>query len=392
MPNSIGNTGLTVKTAPEIVADLTTEMQGIFGTDINVDSNSPDGQLINIFAQAAVDNLELLMDVYNSFTVPASYGVLLDQRVALNGLTRRQGTYTQAEVSLVINQSITLVGQDALITDPTAQPYTVSDNTGNQFQLKVTATLGAGTHVETFQAVAIGQVETIANTITNQVTTILGVTSVNNPSTASDVIGVNEESDAELKVRHSQSFALASTGPADSVAAALLAIPDVTDAFVVENDTNNTVSGTGAHSIWCIVAGGTDAEIGTAIYSKKAPGCGMRGGESYTVARPNGTNFVALWDTALPEDLYVQFAINPISGGGAFDNDAIKTALVAALRWTLGQSPNIGQIIAAMQTIAPLGYLTGVGVSDDGMSYLDVVTPTSPLYYLVLDVSRIDIS
>ena len=162
MVNALTPLGLVINTLTEIVANLNTGMQTIYGSDINVDSNSPDGQLINIYAQVAEDILELIQDVYNSFTVDSAYGTVLDQRVAINGITRRQGTFTTTPVSITVNQALTLTGLDALVADPTAVPFTVQDNANNKFQLVTTHVFGsAGSASLTFQAVDIGQVEVL---------------------------------------------------------------------------------------------------------------------------------------------------------------------------------------------------------------------------------------
>ncbi len=458
MPNTLSSSGLTVKTLTELVADITASMQSIYGNDINVDPNSPDGQMINIFSQTVEDLLELLVQVYNGFAVQGAIGTILDQRVALNGIARKQGTYTQTQVLVTVSQAITLYGIDQ--TDNA--PFIVKDNAGNQFQLAVTKVFsGAASESLLFQAVDIGAVEVVANTITNQVTTVLGVSSVNNPATsimstgdtssgfpqvinipstsgmvpglsisgdgipvgttilsvdsatqvtmsanatatASSVTiavaivptsdGVNEETDAQLKVRQAQSFALASTGPADAVSAALLAIPDITDAFVVENYTDDEVDDVPAHSIWVIVTGGTAAEIAQAIYAKKGIGCGMLGAQSLSITRPNGTAFVALWDESIAQPLYIRFTINPITAGQSFDTALDATTLAAALVYKLGDAPTVGNVVAAMLAIEPRAYLTSIGVSKNGVDYFDVVQPDTAQNYYTVSEANIDIN
>ncbi len=393
MPNTLSPVGLTVATVNEIVDALTADMQTIYGPDINVDPNSPDGQLINDYAQVAADMLELLVDVYNTFSLNAAYGVLLDQRVAIGGIARKQGTYTTTPVDVTANQALTLTGLDALISDPNAAVFTISDNAGNQFFLEATQVIsGAGTSTFTFRAAVIGQVEVLPNTITNQVTTVLGITAVNNPTTAGTVTGVNEETDAQLKIRYTQSFALASTGPADAVEAALLAIPDVTDAFVVENVQDTTVNTVPAHAIWCIVTGGTAAEIAQAIYAKKGIGCDMKGSTSFVITRPNGTAFEAQWDGSIAQDLYIEFTINPITPGMSFDTTLLATQLAAALVYKLGQAPTVGNVVTAMLALAPTAYLTNIGVSKDGITFFDVIQPDTAQFYFVSAAARISIT
>jgi uncharacterized phage protein gp47/JayE len=389
MTNALSPFGLTVDSVNTIIANLTLAMQNIYGTDINVDSNSPDGQLINIFAQTIADLNSLLVDVYNSFSFNSAYGSVLDQRAAICGVARRQGTYTQTPVLVTATQALTLPGLD----QTTTPAFTVADNAGNQYQLLTSHTFsGAGSASLTFQAVAIGQVEVLANTITNIITSTLGISTVNNPTVSGTTIGVNEETDAQLKVRITQSFALASTGPADAVSAALLAIPDVTDAYVVENVADTTVNTVPPHCIWCIVTGGTAAEISQAIYAKKGIGCDMKGSQSHTISRPNGTSFTALWDDSISQPLYIRFTINGYVPGTQFDTTLIATELAAALVYKLGQSPNVGQVIAAMQTISPNGYLTNAGVSSDGITFEDVVTPTDAQHYFQILADNIAVS
>ena len=63
MPNVLNEDGLTIKTKQEVI-DLivngdaeTAGLKSIYGNDINVDSNSPDGQMVGVLAQVAVDSL-----------------------------------------------------------------------------------------------------------------------------------------------------------------------------------------------------------------------------------------------------------------------------------------------------------------------------------------------
>lgn len=118
----------------------------------------------------------------------------------------------------------------------------------------------------------------------------------------------------------------------------------------------------------------------------------MTGSESYVVTRPNGTNFTALFDRALSEDLYIKFTINPKVPGLSFDTDTIKDELVAALQYKLNQSPNIGDIIIAMEAIEPRSYQTELGVSDNGVTYDDSISPSTLQHKFVLDSTRIDIT
>jgi uncharacterized phage protein gp47/JayE len=388
MPDQLDNTGLHVKSLTDIIADITTALQTAYGSDINLSQNSPDAQLMNIYAQAASDLRQLLVAVYNSFSPLSASGTTLDERVAINGITRLAGTYTLQNVNITVSGALTLYG-----LDQSAQPvFTVADNAGNQFQLVATQTPGGpGTNTYQFRAVAVGAVQTLPNTITNQVTIVLGVTAVNNPAAATST-GVDEESDAALKIRQARSFFLAATGPVDAIIAALLQVTGVTNATVIENATAGTVGGVPAHGIWAIVENGSNADVAQAIYSKKAPGTPMVGGTSVVVSRPSGGTETILFDRPLYTNLYIRFTILPRNAGETFDTALIKQQLSAAIAYKINQQASIGDPINAMFTIAPDAILTSVGVGTDGVNYFDTATPATPQYRFLVDPTRIIIS
>ena len=72
MPNTITQNGIQIETYAEILSDLLNgvgDIPGflaIYGSDINIDSNSPDGQMLNIFAESKLDMLNLEVDNYNA--------------------------------------------------------------------------------------------------------------------------------------------------------------------------------------------------------------------------------------------------------------------------------------------------------------------------------------
>ena len=84
--NYIDETGIHTQTVDEIVSELTTEYKNIYGQDINVDSDTPDGQRINIEAQAKADVLDFAVQLYNSFDVDAVGGVAQDRLYKINNI------------------------------------------------------------------------------------------------------------------------------------------------------------------------------------------------------------------------------------------------------------------------------------------------------------------
>ena len=126
--NSISSSGLSIQTLADIISEILNGAPGypglkaIYGADINVDPNSPDGQMINLFAQGKIDVLEMLQSIYDSFDPDQAVGTVLDQRCAINGAVRTAGTYTETNVNVTASQAATLQGLDLY---PSA-PFTVA--------------------------------------------------------------------------------------------------------------------------------------------------------------------------------------------------------------------------------------------------------------------------
>lgn len=172
MPNIIDGNGLQVNSINEILTSLTNAFNNIYGANINLDQNTPDAQLINVFAQILVSYSELLQDINASFDPDQAVGVILDQRVKLNGITRREGTKTITSVNVVFNGSATLKGQDLY---PIDECFTISDNSGNKL-VPVNTISGVNGDNLTIQFIAVnyGALNFTAGTVTNIDTPIVG--------------------------------------------------------------------------------------------------------------------------------------------------------------------------------------------------------------------------
>lgn len=439
MPNTISTTGITTATQAELSAFYTAALQTIFGADINIGSSTPDGQLVNIFIQSVLDIEDLITQVYNTFDPDNAIGVVLDQRVAINGIQRQAGTYTTTNVTIVASQSVNLYG-----INQSAQPiFTVADNAGNQWQL-ITSQLGisAGSHVYLFQAANPGQVLTVPNTITVPVTIVLGVTSINNPTTYS-TLGINEETDMALKIRRQKSTSLASQGFYQGLTAALDNINGINSAFVHENDGSTVdTTGTPGHSIWVIVSGSPNIPLSTAynsgtsysygniassgginyisvansntgnsvsnpafwnvynpiaqaIYNYRNAGCGMynsgdAGAQSYTITQIDGSFFNVYWETVIAEPVFLKFTATSLNGVNPPNISAIISGLVADFQPAVNEEININQVSTTVQAKDPNTLATGSGFSiSAGGTYTNTLKPVNLNYQFSIQASNI---
>ena len=392
MPNVLSATGLQTATTDETATDLAAAMQAIYGDDINTQPESPDGQMIGAYAQMDTDQLDLTVDVYNMFSVASAYGAGLQRLVEVNGMAIKGGTYSTTPVNVTANAAGTVPGLD----QTAVPPYQATDGSGNLWTLLSSYAFGAaGTQALVFQAAAFGPITPLPNTISAQATPLSFVASVNNPSVAGAVIGQAEETDAALRTRQAQSFSLPAVGLADAVEAALLNLADVADAAVYENK-GTALYAMPLNTLWCVVVGGTAAEIAAVIYAKCSC-AGLYGAQNTPITRPNGQPATIAWDIGVAQPFWAQFSIIPATAGLTFNNTLLLQQLAAALiapYWRLGRPANIGDIVRAMFVINPQVIVVNPGVSSTGVPGTfspTNITPSSPTNYFTLPVVNLAI-
>ncbi len=376
--NIIDANGIQIKSYSDIVTDIingTSVVPGliaIYGSDINVDSNTPDGQWINIFALAELDIEQLIVSAYNSFDPTQAVGVALDALCQLNSssLLRKGGIYTEVAVTVNTTGAVSLSGQDS------SSPYTISDANGNQFQLISSTTTSNGDNTLDFRAVQIGFLQILPNTLTVAVSVIAGVNTVNNPSSPYQV-GSNQETDSQLRIRRAASTAIPSQGFNQSLYGGLNQIDGLTQAIVNENTTGSTNGdGVPGHSIWTIVNGGSDEDVADVIYTYRNAGCGMYGSTTVAVTQSDGTMFDIEFSRAIDQDLFLHITVTSLSGGSV-DSTALKNALVAQYILGIYQVADITSITSLVHTINPDLVVTSCGVcASSGGSYVPDLLPT----------------
>jgi len=389
--------GLTIDTIQEIITKLEDGYKLIYGNDIIVDSNTPDGQLINLYAQTVEDLLEVIKQINSGFDIEQAIGVVLDQRVSLLGIQRQGATFTQQQVQITVDRSLTLDGLDAEANNPDGVGYTVADDSGTEFILLDTFNApSAGVYNLTFRAKDLGSITTIPNTITNPVTVVLGVTNIDN-STGVLEVGVDGELDSQLRLRATRSTANRAKGFIDSLTGNLLNIDGVTDARVYENYTDVIdADGIPAHGIWVICEGGANTDIADAIYFTKNAGCDMKGAIAVDITTVNGSIFTILFDRPISKELYIRFDIQKLTPTQGFDEDGIKQYITDNLDFTIGESANTAAITCVAQdginATGGGGVPLNVEISNDGVSYVDFLNTDTKDEKWIVDNARIDIT
>lgn len=397
--NYIGNNGIVVQNLTEIKEDLIAKYKTIYGADINLEQNSPDGQFINILAQEKKDILDFCVQLYNNLDTDRVVGIPQQILYKLNGLTIKAFTYSYVYVDVTVTAPVNIEGiTNENLENADAVGYTVSDSNGNRWILATgtsssTVSLTTGTHTLNFRATDLGSITALPNTITTMETVIAGISGVNNAANNYVTGGVGE-TDAEFRIRRNRSVTIPSQGFDDGLEAQLLNLTNVTQAKVYQNRTNSTdANNIPAHAVWVIVEGGSADDIGKTIYANIPPGIKMHGSESVQVERAiPGTFETVYYDLGAAEDLYIEATIKVISG--SIDESYVKEEL-SKLTWNIAESVEAVNIATAIKDlIGDVGTPYDVGVSLTGTagSYSEIVTPTALNGYFTLSTSNIDLS
>lgn len=390
---SITAAGILIETYEEIVNDITYGNQSapglvtIYGVDINLDPNTPDGNWVNIFALCKEDQEQFAVSLGTMFDTTQAVGAFLDALVQLNGLSRKGGTYTQTQVNITTNQNVNLNG----LNNTSATPFTISDSNGNIFYLITTTSLTNGVNTLNFQSQNMGFVQVIQNTLTVIVTPTQGVLASNNPNVPFND-GADQETDAQLRSRQQVSTAGISTHKAMSLYAALSQLVGVEQAVVYENCTSVTNSlGIPPYTIWVIVEGGTVPTIAQTIYNYLSDGTPMKGSTSYDITQIDGSTFVIYFDIAAQVNLYIHLNIESLDNQ-AIDNTAIANFLAANYILGINEVADITSITALIKQYNPTLLVTSASVSKDGSTFLNSVFPPAVNDYFVLQASNVTIT
>jgi uncharacterized phage protein gp47/JayE len=376
------------------VDKLTTQYKGIFGDDLDLSSNTPDGQWINILAGDLADLEQLAQQVYNSRSAAGSVGAALSRLVRLNGITRKAATFSTAPATLSGTPG-TVVPQGSLVGSNI-------DSNKPTFATTADVTIGAGGTVgATVQCSVTGPVSAAAGELTKIQSVVPGWTAVTNTSDATP--GTNVEADPILRTRRAQSVAMPSQSMLDGLQAALRDLSGVADARVYQNDTGvPDEKGLPPHSIQAIVRGGVAADIANAIWLKCGMGVTKVGAQSLAVTDANGDSQTMKWDVAVDVDAYIVVALDKLTPNWSYLGDQIKNA-IASYFAADGEAPaQIGQNIAWFNLAVPINGLGLTGrpgqPSVMGVYIGRTVNPTTEADLVVayneiavFDVSRISV-
>ena len=312
----IDETGIHLPTYAERMEDLVASYRSIFGDVAELTPAVPDYQLLSIFARALDDTSALVVAAYNARNPAYAQGTALDLLLPQYGISRIAATCSEATLNLT-GTAGTVIPAGASVGDTAGRIWkTVSE---------VTLSSG-GTGTVTVRCETSGQIYAAANTINQILSSTPGWSGATNP--AGSGVGMNEETDAEVRARIAPALASKGVVSVDSIRAALLELPYVQMAAVRVNESDTTDgNGIPGHSIAVVVNGGIAGDVALTIYKKKAPGIGTYGTTSTQITDEQGNTHTINFSRVTSIQTYAQFTLKRLAG---FDQTAVEAAIKAA--------------------------------------------------------------
>ncbi|BCG26042.1 hypothetical protein TUM18999_42330 [Pseudomonas tohonis] len=334
------NKGYVGERLDSILADLDQGFRAIYGNDIDLAPDSPDGQMLGLIAQIRADLEELGEVTYRALDPDHASGAWLEQRVAYAGLTRRQARYSYLRGAALTGRAGTLIPAGSVLRDI---------NRG-RWLLVADTTLGAdGSARADLRSELLGAFNLPVNSALAIETLVLGWDTAT--SLAAAEVGAEEETDPELRARFYRSRARPAQNSLDGLVAALLQLADVRQVVGLEN-TGSTpdADGVPGHSLNLIVDGGEEQAIAQAIFLRKPAGTGLMGQQSRTVVDGQGVNRLIRFDRPAMVDCKAFVQLRRDAEFTAIDVASIKAQL-SQLDFRIGQDVQLSRLYSPINTV-----------------------------------------
>lgn len=362
----INQNGIAISDFTEIFDELVSNYQTIYGSDIDLSQNTPDGQIVGIDAKIISDFSEFAVSLYNSFDPDYAIGLGLDKILKLNGLKRQQSTKSSVDITLVCSKTVELEAD-----------YTIVDALGQKWVIDEAKTVLTGTHLITFYSQDFGKYEALPETITEFETIVLGVDSVNNLLSA--VAGKDEDTDEEIRIKRNNLLMRNSTSTVGGLIGKLYDICD--EVVIYENRTSaiDVDKSMNPNSLWVICEGGEVDEIAQTI-ALESVGCELKGDiettYTETITRSNNELFYYIhtvkFDRLNDVGIYVKLDVKRKNASIPIDITLIENTL-KALKFNINQNINATELYSDVYSAGNTFIASNIQVSLDDITYDDEI-------------------
>lgn len=356
----MGNFGLTDQgfipmRLSDILLQTTQQFQSLLGAGIDLSSSSPLGQINGILAERESLLWEDLLTIVQQGNPDLATFQNQDDLYSINNVLRLP--------AIPSTSILTIAGVDGTVipgTDTSATPFKVSVAGSNHtiiFQATSTVTVAGGTAQVPVSCTVTGPNGAPAGSLSVIETPTTGVTSSTNAADA--ILGRDRESNTAFRIRRLQELQRSDAATNGGIFDTIVKVPGVTQAGIIENDTDVTDgNGLPPHSIEVFALGGADQDIANAVFAAKAAGIQTYGTTTKTVVDSQGFSHTVSFSRPTPVTIYIvvnsTLVTNP-SDGQAYPADGdtqVKNALVAyGQTLVLGEDVMNPQLVVAAMTV-----------------------------------------
>lgn len=260
--------GIIAPSREEVTAGLWDMMRAAFGSNLNEDARTPQGQLVTSLTAIIRQRDDASIALANNFDPRYAVGQFQEALAAVYFLTRKTAVPSVAQLEF-IGVTGTLIPQGFVVIDDSDRRWVTSRD------------IAIGDGLVDARCETPGPIQAAADTITTPLESIPGLDRVTNPSPAA--AGSAAESRLAFEMRRYESVAANSWGMNRSVRGAVDNLPRVIDTYVIDNPTDSTITVGSTNypmirnSLLVSVVGGDDHDIAGAILKKGGTGCAFEG-------------------------------------------------------------------------------------------------------------------
>lgn len=352
------------------------------GGKLNPALNTPQGQLATADTAIIGDAYDAFLALVNNYDPAFSSGRYQD------AIGRYYFQSRNPSVATAVACVCTGAGGTIIPAGARAQ-----DQAGNIYAAVQGGTIPGGPITLQFANIVTGAIACAANTLTLIYQTIPGWDAVNNP--ADGVLGNAVESAAQFENRRKQSVAGNANGTIPAIRGAVLKVAGVIDAYVTDNtqSTAQTINGVSvpAYGTYVCVAGGSDADVARAMWSKKQSGGPWYTGSgattvtvldnrstyatppSYSVSFQRATALAIKFQVVLKNSVFVP------SNALALIQAAIISAIAGGdgqVRATIGSTVFASRFYADVAKLGTWAQIIDIQASLDGTTWANSVAAT----------------
>lgn len=364
-PNGV----ITIDTS-DVRSDFETAYKEALGADLNLDSSTPQGQMIINDTATVVVAQQEVVNIANNCSVYYATGHALDVAASFWGYYRKKATGTVVVVKVSGTQN-TVVPAGTLATDGTYE-----------YELLNNITIGALGYVYgQFQCTTPGPIECPTGALTDLVEPVAGVSGIENQSNG--IVGYNAESDNAFRTRITANwFNIRARAILGAIVDNVAQIQGVLSCVGMENPTGSSVTKNGvtmpAHSIYLAIVGGENEAIARVIAQQKTLGAATVGTDvvsyrdeelgyeySYNIQRPTPVNLT----------VKVQYSANQYTQvDTASTLEAVVTQYFSDNPVQIGQTVSGGMIAQALNDFQQADLLAIKVSTDGGTTWTDYIT------------------